>query len=74
MGKSWIENMDLSNKYFLGILTAGLMVLLTKRVVANRSNGKVKGVKKPLYRYDHSILNIPLPPVSMWMNMGFWKV
>lgn len=67
--------MDWTNKYLLGILTAGLMILLTKRLVDNRSKGKVdRRTKKPLYRYDHSILNIPVPPESMWMNMGFWKV
>lgn len=27
-----------------------------------------------LYSLDHAILNIPLPPPSMWMNMGYWKV
>lgn len=67
--------MDWANKYFLGILAAGLMILLAKRVLNSRSNGKVDGrTKKPLYRYDHSILNIPVPPQSMWMNVGFWKV
>jgi hypothetical protein len=75
MRTAWVENMDLTNKYVLGILAAGLMILLAKRVVDNRSNGTVeRGSKKPLYRYDHSILNISVPPQSMWMNMGFWKV
>jgi hypothetical protein len=79
---SWIKlviadekSMDWTNKYFLGILTVGLMILLTKRVVKNQLNGKVNGrTKRPLYRSDHGILNISLPPQSMWMNMGFWKV
>ncbi|RDW56383.1 hypothetical protein BP5796_13205 [Coleophoma crateriformis] len=66
--------MDWTNKYFLGILTAVLVVFLTKRVAKNRSNGKVdRRTKRPLYRADHSILNIPLPPQSLWMNMGLWK-
>ncbi|KAL4879746.1 hypothetical protein BJY04DRAFT_219834 [Aspergillus karnatakaensis] len=26
-----------------------------------------------LYALDHALLNIPLPPPSMWMNMGYWK-
>ncbi|RMJ26987.1 hypothetical protein PHISP_02116, partial [Aspergillus sp. HF37] len=29
--------------------------------------------QKPLYGLDHAILNIPLPPQSMWMNMGYWE-
>ncbi|KAH8811180.1 hypothetical protein F5884DRAFT_267137 [Xylogone sp. PMI_703] len=66
--------MDWINKYFLGLLATGLVILLTKRAVKNHLNGKAsrKG-EKPLYRVDHSILSIPLPPQSMWMNMGFWK-
>jgi len=67
--------MDWTNKYFLGILVAGLMIVLIKRVVENQLNGKVnRTTKRPLYRSDHSILNISLPPQSMWMNMGFWRV
>jgi hypothetical protein len=67
--------MDWTNNCLLGVLTAGLMILLTKRVVESYFNGNVnKRGKRPLYRFDHSVLNIPLPPQSMWMNMGFWKV
>jgi hypothetical protein len=69
------KSMDWANKYLLGILTAGLVILLAERVVRNHLNGKGnRRIKKPLYRFDHSILNISLPPQSMWMNMGFWKV
>ncbi|KAL4963260.1 uncharacterized protein BDV14DRAFT_202090 [Aspergillus stella-maris] len=25
------------------------------------------------YGLDHAVLNIPLPPPSMWMNLGYWK-
>jgi hypothetical protein len=64
-----------TNEYFLGILIVGLTVLLIKRVIANPLNETAnRTTKKPLYRFDHSILNISLPPQSMWMNMGFWKV
>lgn len=27
-----------------------------------------------LYRLDHGILNIDMPPKTLWMNMGYWKV
>lgn len=27
-----------------------------------------------LYGLDHAALNIQLPPTTMWMNMGYWKV
>ncbi|KAL6231788.1 hypothetical protein BDW75DRAFT_243579 [Aspergillus navahoensis] len=26
-----------------------------------------------LYGLDHAVLNLPLPPPSMWMNLGYWK-
>ncbi|KAL4782366.1 hypothetical protein BJX76DRAFT_292062 [Aspergillus varians] len=26
-----------------------------------------------VYGLDHAILNIPIPPPSMWMNLGYWK-
>jgi hypothetical protein len=68
------KSMDWANKYVLGILALGL-ILLIKRVVENQLNGKAdERTKRRLYRADHSVLNIPLPPQSMWMNMGFWKV
>ncbi|GES62662.1 hypothetical protein ATEIFO6365_0005080300 [Aspergillus terreus] len=28
---------------------------------------------KSTYSLDHAILNLPVPPPSMWMNMGYWK-
>ena len=27
-----------------------------------------------LYGLDHAVLNIQLPPQSMWMNVGYWEV
>ncbi|KAJ5320403.1 hypothetical protein N7508_000686 [Penicillium antarcticum] len=35
-----------------------------------------RGFQKPpakLYGLDHAVLNIQLPPQSMWMNMGYWE-
>ncbi|KAL4921144.1 hypothetical protein BDW62DRAFT_198163 [Aspergillus aurantiobrunneus] len=26
-----------------------------------------------VYALDHAVLNLPLPPPSMWMNLGYWK-
>ncbi|KAL2836253.1 hypothetical protein BJY01DRAFT_258748 [Aspergillus pseudoustus] len=25
------------------------------------------------YGLDHAVLNLPIPPPSMWMNLGYWK-
>lgn len=41
-----------------------------KKEDKNSTNGK--SVK--IYNLDHAILNINIPPTSMWMNMGYWKV
>lgn len=30
--------------------------------------------RKDLYTLDHAVLNIQLPPRTMWMNMGYWEV
>lgn len=27
-----------------------------------------------LYDLDHAVLNVQMPPSTMWMNMGYWKV
>ncbi|KAL4767674.1 hypothetical protein BDW60DRAFT_146129 [Aspergillus nidulans var. acristatus] len=26
-----------------------------------------------VYGLDHAVLNLPVPPPSMWMNLGYWK-
>jgi hypothetical protein len=26
-----------------------------------------------LYGLDHAVLNVQLPPQTMWMNMGYWE-
>ncbi|KAJ5081495.1 hypothetical protein NUU61_009759 [Penicillium alfredii] len=26
-----------------------------------------------VYGLDHAVLNVPLPPSAMWMNMGYWE-
>ncbi|CAP99026.1 hypothetical protein E8E15_003413 [Penicillium rubens] len=35
-----------------------------------------RALRKPhanVYGLDHAVLNIQLPPQSMWMNMGYWE-
>ncbi|KAL2833293.1 hypothetical protein BDW59DRAFT_156795 [Aspergillus cavernicola] len=43
-----------------------LKFLFSKRNNPNPQNSS-------LYGLDHAILNIPIPPPSMWMNLGYWK-
>lgn len=42
------------------------MLGFLKRAFAAPSNN--------LYGLDHAVLNVRLPPQSMWMNMGYWEV
>ena len=30
--------------------------------------------KKKINALHHAVLNIDIPPKSMWMNMGYWEV
>ncbi|EPS31151.1 hypothetical protein PDE_06106 [Penicillium oxalicum 114-2] len=32
-----------------------------------------KSLESRVYGLDHAVLNIQLPPATMWMNMGYWK-
>ncbi|KAL4906385.1 hypothetical protein BDW74DRAFT_131846 [Aspergillus multicolor] len=42
-----------------------LLSLLPKSKTPNESSA--------LYGLDHAVLNVPVPPSSMWMNLGYWK-
>jgi hypothetical protein len=33
-----------------------------------------EALESKVYGLDHAVLNVQLPPPTMWMNMGFWKV
>lgn len=33
-----------------------------------------RGKDDNLYGLEHAILNLDIPPRSMWMNMGYWEV
>jgi hypothetical protein len=33
-----------------------------------------KALESRMYGLDHAVLNVQLPPETMWMNMGYWEV
>ncbi|KAL4809109.1 hypothetical protein BDV18DRAFT_133969 [Aspergillus unguis] len=39
----------------------------------NKHDKKGNEDEDSIYALDHALLNIPLPPPTMWMNMGYWK-
>ena len=47
------------------------MLFRIYKYLAPRSN---HGHSPDIYGLDHGRLNITLPPQTMWMNMGYWKV
>lgn len=62
--------------YVAGCISGVLLVPLTyalKRVAGYLFLSQDDGDYN-LYKLDHGILNVDVPPASMWMNMGFWKV
>ncbi|KAJ0414961.1 hypothetical protein BJY00DRAFT_294144 [Aspergillus carlsbadensis] len=38
-----------------------------------RTQQQTPAVQESFYGLDHALLNITLPPPSMWMNLGYWK-
>ena len=63
--------------YVVGCISgAALVPILTymlKRVARYMLLTK-DDVSHDLYRLDHGILNVDVPPATMWMNIGYWKV
>lgn len=66
------EHMDEIKSHLLVVPATLVVLFAVKWMFQSQKNDGA--TKKPLYRVDHSVLNIPLPLQSMWMNMGFWKV
>ncbi len=56
-----------------GVLLVPFLTYALKRVAGYLFHSKDEG-DHGLYRLDHGILNVEMPPTSMWMNMGFWEV
>ena len=56
-----------------GALLAPFLTFVLKRVAGSLFLTK-DDAGKDLYRLDHGILNVDVPPATMWMNMGYWKV
>ena len=58
--------------YLAGCLTVFLLSPLLK-YLKNLIAGE-EPTKKKIYALHHAVLNIDIPPKSMWMNMGYWDV
>jgi hypothetical protein len=41
--------------------------------VVDTRNDHLGGIDGRVYGLEHSILNLEVPPKSMWMNMGYWE-
>jgi hypothetical protein len=58
--------------FLAGCLTMTLFSSLIRRCV-NIITGD-GSAKKKIYGLHHAVLNMELPPRTMWMNMGYWEV
>jgi len=56
-----------------GVVLVPFLIHALKRAARYLFLSKDEG-DHDLYRLDHGILNVEVPPASMWMNMGFWEV
>jgi len=56
-----------------GVMLVPFLTHALKRVAGYLFLSKDEG-DHDLYGLDHGILNVGVPPASMWMNMGFWGV
>lgn len=56
-----------------GILFVPMLAFALKKASGYLFLSKEEGIHE-LYRLDHGILNVEVPPPTMWMNMGYWKV
>jgi hypothetical protein len=83
VGMKWFDRIfqagmsNLVYVYVAGCISGAVLVpFLThklKQIAEYLFLSKDKG-DHDLYRLDHGILNVEVPPASMWMNMGFWEV
>ena len=57
-------------------VAVGLTILLSSTLIRWISKGTPgdEPIKKKIYGLHHAILNIDVPPKTMWMNMGYWEV
>lgn len=53
-----------------GVLLLPIATFLLKRIMVSKKDED----DHALYRLDHAILNVEVPPKTMWMNMGYWSV
>jgi hypothetical protein len=42
--------------------------------LAAKNSGNKDAAIGEIYGLDHGRLNVEMPPKSMWMNMGYWRV
>jgi len=74
---SWISNLAC---FAMGILLIPTVKHVLKQVFntpwtqMGSENTQANDTNRRIYNLDHARLNLDLPPQSMWMNMGYWKV
>ncbi|RMZ81205.1 hypothetical protein DV737_g2701, partial [Chaetothyriales sp. CBS 132003] len=60
--------------FFLGVLFYPLVNTIQSLDTQSKTDDERKDTDGSIYGLHHGRLNIALPPPTMWMNMGYWKV
>lgn len=69
-------SMDTSPSQIGACVAVGLTILLSSTLIKWISKGTPgnEPTNKKIYGLHHAILNIDVPPKTMWMNLGYWEV
>ena len=69
-------SIDISPSLAVASVAVGLTVVLSSILIKWILKG-TRGddpINSKIYGLHHAILNIDVPPQTMWMNMGYWEV
>lgn len=69
-------SIDISSSQVWAYVAAGLIILLSSTLIKWIPKATLgdEPREKKIYGLHHAILNIDVPPKTMWMNMGYWEV
>jgi hypothetical protein len=59
---------------FVCLIIGVLLFPVSNYIFSSLKSGRNGNTQKSLYNFDHARLNVTLPPPTMWMNMGYWRV
>ena len=69
-------SIDITPSQVASYVAVGLTILLSSTLIRWVPRGILgdEPMKKKAYWPHHAVLNIDVPPKTMWTNMGYWEV